>query len=453
MSEYRLAAIFLSLLIVLACEDRSNLTEPELIDHGEADFSKYLSIGNSLTAGMQNGALYQSGQKYSFTKLIANQAEVEFIQPTIDDPGMGGRIEIKSLNPFETTYQPLAAGFPNNSDYDSTFNNLGIPGSKLSDLLYSENSVTSSDPSNLFFDIVLRERGTVIQQVINYKPTLLTLWIGNNDILGYATSGGILSYTKVDSFALLFDELCKTLSQNEIKVILANIPNISAIPFFTTVGPAIGNTLTELNIEDPQITGIFYETSESQNIAEAKIDELINNQILVTLSGSSAGKYLGNTEGDYYTESNTPIPSNVNISAPFGLNPENPFPNKFILDHSEQIIIENVTSSFNAAISNNAQKYGFYLVDMNAFFNQIETNGFWADGIYFTTEYIFGGLFSLDGIHPTNQGYGIIANKFIEVINDKFNSDLPYINISTLPGSIPINYSQYKKSVTETFFY
>lgn len=453
MSKFRIAPIFLSFLIILACEDKSNLTEPEMIDHGDADFSKFLSIGNSLTAGMQNGALYQSGQKYSFAKLIANQADVEFVQPTIDDPGMGGRIEIKSLNPFETVYQPLAAGFPNNSDYDSTFNNLGIPGAKLSDLLNSQNSLTSSDPSNLFFDVVLRDRGTIIEQVINYAPTLLTLWIGNNDILGYATSGGIQSYTDVDSFAVLFDEICRTLSLNETNVILANIPEINAIPFFTTVGPTIGNTLTEMSIEDPQITGIFYETSESKVIAEAKIDELLKNKILVTLSGSSVNKYLGNSEGDFYTDSNTPIPNDVNIIAPFGLSSENPIPNEFILDPGEQIIIENVTSSFNATISNNAEKYGFYLVDINAFFNQIATNGFWTDGIFFTTEYIFGGLFSLDGIHPTNQGYGIIANKFIEVINEEFNSYLSYINISILPGSIPINSSQYKKSVLESIFY
>ena len=60
------------------------------------------------------------------------------------------------------------------------------------------------------------------------------------------------------------------------------------------------------------------------------------------------------------------------------------------------------------------------------------------DGLKFTTAFLAGNLFSLDGVHPTTQGYGIVANYFIDVINQKYDASIPTINVSTLPGSITL---------------
>jgi hypothetical protein len=45
-------------------------------------------------------------------------------------------------------------------------------------------------------------------------------------------------------------------------------------------------------------------------------------------------------------------------------------------------------------------------------------------------------FFSLDGIHPTSQGYGIIANEFIKAVNTKYNASIPLVDVSTIPGSL-----------------
>ena len=52
-----------------------------------------------------------------------------------------------------------------------------------------------------------------------------------------------------------------------------------------------------------------------------------------------------------------------------------------------------------------------------------------ADGLNFgtgsiTSEFVFGGAFSLDGVHPTATGYAVIANGFIDAINDQFDAGL-----------------------------
>jgi lysophospholipase L1-like esterase len=130
------------------------------------------------------------------------------------------------------------------------------------------------------------------------------------------------------------------------------------------------------------------------------------------------------------------VPGNVNINYPFGFTPENPWPNNLILDEDEIGIINQVVPAYNAAILTTASAYDYAVVDIHAFFNNIAANGFTTNGLEFTTQYVTGALFSLDGVHPTSQGYAIVANEFIKVINTKYNAQIPLIDVSTIPGSL-----------------
>ena len=97
-----------------------------------------------------------------------------------------------------------------------------------------------------------------------------------------------------------------------------------------------------------------------------------------------------------------------------------------------------LTASYNSTIAIASINYNFELIDIHDFFKLIDQNGYTSDGVNFTSEYINGGIFSLDGIHPTSQGYGIIANKFIEKINSVFKAEIPLINVADIPGSIEL---------------
>src|SRR6056297_1950268 len=124
----------LLLVLVSGCKDYNDLNlEP--VDSGSADYSNYVAVGNSLTAGYQNSALYASGQEFSFPKQIARQLRIEesFDQPLISDPGIGGRIELTSLNPLGLRVASTQ-GRPFNQS-QKPFKNLGIPGSILVDYL------------------------------------------------------------------------------------------------------------------------------------------------------------------------------------------------------------------------------------------------------------------------------------------------------------------------------
>ena len=60
---------------------------------GTADFSKFVSVGNSLTAGYSDGALFIDGQTNSFSNILAQQFALagggNFTQPLMND-NLGG---------------------------------------------------------------------------------------------------------------------------------------------------------------------------------------------------------------------------------------------------------------------------------------------------------------------------------------------------------------------------
>lgn len=401
--KYMFLILFFISFLFAACEDKTDLTEPsESVNTGEVNFAKFISIGNSLTAGYQSGALYKSAQIYSYGNLIANQVNTSYEQPIISDPGIGGRMVIKSLEPFATESQP-SSGIPENSGLATSYNNLGIPGIILADVLATEASPSNYVGANPLIDVVLRGKGSVLTQALNFQPTFMTVWIGNNDILGYATSGGLSPYTPTEgdvTFGALYTQLLGAIAQAGVKnVVVANIPDVASIPFFTTVG---GQLLLQ---GIPAIVG----TKSDGSIAQL---DLTKN--LLTLRASAE------------------------LAAGKGQSPDNPLPNSVILDEDEIRIAKTVIASYNSSINSAASQFGFKVADMHSFFNDIAQNGIVADGVNFSAIYVNGGLFSLDGVHPTSQGYAIVANKFIEVINKEYSAKIPFVNVAAIPPSLEL---------------
>lgn len=439
-----IVGVLITSILLMSCEDRNDLTAPNAPtpNLGAVNFTNFVTIGNSLTAGYQSGALYQSAQMYAFGNQIAQQVGTSYAQATISDPGLGssGRIEVKSLNPFTLGYN-TTPGSPNNTTYPKPYNNLGIPGIVLADVLNSTSAATSFSKSP-FIDLVLRGQGTQFVQARALQPTFITLWIGNNDVLGFATSGGArpTAPTDANTFAFLYSQLADSLAALGAKVVVANIPEVTAIPFFTTVGPGVAQKLASLNIP-----GMYYQKHGQYSGTVLPVSALANYSALMTLVGSNYTSYLGAPSGKFYKDNNVDITPLIaagilDTTQVFGLHPKNPWPDALILDTDEITTAKNATAAFNASISAIATAKGFGLVNFNSIFNQIRANdaagGTSYNGIPFTTTFVTGGLFSLDGVHPTSRGQAIIANEFIKVISAKWGTSIPLVNVSLIPGSL-----------------
>ncbi|MBU1679819.1 MAG: hypothetical protein KKD86_13380 [Bacteroidetes bacterium] len=457
---------FGAILVFTACEDRSDLTAPKAANTGTADFSRYVALGNSLTAGYQSSSLFESAQEYSYPNLIAQQVNTSLVQPLVSDPGIGGRLQVADLVVVSGEIANVVLesnatqGTPKNSTYSKPYNNLGIPGAILYDLVDSTDFATKYvTRGNPFFSVVLRDAAfgkTVIKQANLLQPTFITLWIGNNDVLGYATSGGTKGTdltgklpTETANFTALFNLVAATLDTNA-KVAVANIPDVANIPYFTTIGPAVGLGLQGAMDANPAVVGLFYQKSgEIVASGLAQPTDLYTGKVLMTLPAGSYASLLGQSSDKFYTDNGITPPPGIDTNQPFGLHPQNPIPDVFVLDESEQAKVTAAVTSFNTTIAGIAgAKSNWILVDMNTFFDEVKDleksmGGMYVNGIKFTTEFISGNTFSLDGVHPSSQGYAVVANKFIEEINKRFSAAIPLVNVATIPGSLPLSKKQY----------
>jgi hypothetical protein len=71
-------------------------------------------------------------------------------------------------------------------------------------------------------------------------------------------------------------------------------------------------------------------------------------------------------------------------------------------------------------------------VDLNGLFRQIARQGYDFQGVHYTAAFVTGGLFSLDGVHPTDFAQGLIANAMIDAVNTKFGAAVPRVDLRTV---------------------
>jgi len=345
----------LSLLVIsfFACENdaledlRNRGNQPDVIleefDQGLADFSNYVSLGNSLTAGFSDGALYKISQQNSMPAILAQQFSSlgnggTFTQPLMNDniggllaggsplPGFNPRLVFDGSGPvplqnLNSSAVPSTDILTNNPT--GPFNNLGVPGAKSFHLLapgYGDfNGVIASPPTaNPYFVRMASSPNTsVIADAIAQQPSFFTLWIGNNDVLGYALSGGDGSnpITAMDGppgvgFTQTYQTIIASLSGNvpNLQGVLGNIPNVTAVPHFTTVphnpldpsNPDFASQIPTLNAIYAALNQVFLALGESERVIEFSTEQanavVIQDESLTNLSAQITGALAPNPQ-------------------------------------------------------------------------------------------------------------------------------------------------------------
>ena len=437
---------------------------------GSASFSSYIAVGNSLTAGYADGGLYREGQLNSYPSILASQfAKVgggSFVQPLFTETQSNGSGYLR-LAGFSATGSPLTAPVTTNlalrslspvlyTQFLEPVNNLGVPGIRMSDINTPGYGSTQGNP---YFERITPAASalqTYLQRVqatvASIKPTFFTEWLGNNDVLGYATSGGASrapnnSLTSVATFTANAGQVLDALTANGAKGVVATIPDVTGIPFFTTVGPSLKATLTAANV--PGIiafTGAAPGGAASGNrkqIGTADIRDANGGRQLFTLTSAAFLGLLGRPTGAPWRAL---VPRaalatylagyEIDTTAAFGASVKNPLPSAYILDDAEQVLAGNATASFNNALIAAANARGLAVFDAFTFFRSVATAGYVVNAANNTTNYLSGYLFSLDGVHPTPRGYAVIANEMLRVINAKYGSSFAGVNANNYRGVV-----------------
>ncbi|MEE4255422.1 MAG: hypothetical protein V2I47_00145 [Bacteroidales bacterium] len=415
-------------------------------DKGGADFTSYLAVGNSLTAGYANGALYMSGQENSFSNILATQFKTvgggDFKQPLmVDNYGFGfeGITPVPKLilGPStdclgETSLAPVRAPVDvNMANFQSVadqgpFNNIGIPGAKTFHLL-----VDSMAKLNPYYARFAPDQTTApIELTAAIDATFFTLWIGNNDILGYAASGGAAdAMTPPALFENYYNMILTACIQNQpgayddAKGAIANIPDILSIPFFTYMStqlPYNGLVLTADQAAGLEILyGLFgYDFTFEEG----------PNAFVVENSDGTWGRM---TADDLFLLT---IPADSMKCNGMGVaNPETqmpfPIPHKYILDADEVSDVRAHIEEYNSIIYNLSIMYELAHVDAQKELAEL-TTGVTLDGVTLSSTFVQGNIFSLDGIHLTPMGSAFVAYKFIEAINATYSANIPQVNLT-----------------------
>ena len=467
----------LPLAALTACEP--DIDEME-VSRGSADFSKMVAVGNSLTAGFQSNALSAEGQENSLPNIIAKQLNQAgsgvFTQPIIPGDAGAKGVGLNAALPPGTVVPELVlrlaadcqgtvgpapqlasnpysgAEFFANVGANGPYNNVGVPGARLIHLNVAGYGSPQGNP--YFARFASNPLETMLQAAMRNNPTFFQLWIGNNDVLGYSTSGGDDggdAITAVPTFAALYAAALDTLTKNGAKGVVANIPNVTSIPYFTTV--PIGTDAVDaasaalLNGTDTSGYGA-YNAGLRQAFGAGFIDtvELVRRTInfrggqintfvvidptLTDLTGLNPRlvPMRHAVPGELMTLT---LPGDSLRCAQWGT--RTPIPGRFHLTTAEIQKINDATSSFNNIIKSEATSRGLAFVDANARLQELSTTGIVTDGISFSSALVTGGAFSLDGVHPSTRGYAIIANDFISAINATYGASIPKVSVGSYP--------------------
>ena len=368
------------------------------VNTGTADFSHYVATGDSLTAGFTSDSLIDTSQKVDYPATIELQATGSnsgFEQPLVSPPGIPPILQLHGL--FPTVIAPAAGiGQPENLTLPRPYDNLAVPGETVHSMI---NTVT--DHGGLH-DLILRGLGTQLQQAVGSKPTFITLWIGNNDALGAATSGIVIdgvTLTTLASFQADYTTIVQALASTGAKMAIANIPDVTSIPFVSTIPPVVVNPKTNqpvlingqpvplLGPDGPLRPGDHVLLSAAADLAQGK-------GVPVALGGSG----LPLTDSD-------------------------------VLSIEETAAIKARVQQFNAVIQAQANAVGAAYIDASALLTQLATTGIEVGGASFSSAFLTGGVFGYDGVHPTAFGYAYIANAFIQAINAQFGAEIPPANL------------------------
>lgn len=434
--------VALAILSITAC--KPTLDEYTPTAGTKADFSKYIAIGNSLSAGYADGGLYLEGQKVAFPLLIAEQLQKvgggEFKSPFFSEEQSNGSgyLRLKALVNGQPVTEEVTDKLAYRSaspklltKYTEPINNLGVPGMRM-DMAFAPGIGTAA--GNMYFERLLPEGTPPTMNYFTYSTsqnhTFFTFSLGNNDALGWATNGGVVKINPItgdpDPTTILtatstFDSRLKTyiteLTKNDQKGVLATIPDVTAVPYFTTVTREL--LIAGVNAANPSagIKDIYIKTKTGPRAA-TDADYFI-------LPFSSAG-LLGRT--DIVDEST----GKVN-PYPYGLDPRNAVGDNYVLDVTEAKEVVARVNEFNKIIKSVAASNQLAVADVNAFLTAVK-NGIRIDGLAVSAKYITGNGFSLDGIHLTPIGNALMANVFIEAINKTYGAQVPRLNISDFRG-------------------
>ena len=387
-------------------------------DAGVSRLRRMVVVGDSLLAGFGSGGFVgvgRPGQVDSAPAFVARRAQVRLPLPFLSAPGVPPPLGIVDANGNgrldrgEVRRTQDGLGF--RAHPGKTARNLAVPGEDTRSVFQKiaaediAGGLVTGDVNGrdvlkfLILGLPLRpEPVSQVSRARDLRPSFLLVWIGNNDVLDMATdtSPGAVTLT-AGEFGGRFRALLDALADTQADMAVANLPDPTAI---AALRRAAGD-----------VTSCRATDGTTEPVAA---DDLLS----IDLSPDRL-----------------PTP-----------------PCAKVLDAAERVQVRARVSAFNdeiaAAIADTERTRGVVIAPVDLFtgFDQLGASGvdLNADGTPDLTTRYLGGIFSLDGIHPTRTGNALIANTFIEAINARFGESIPHVDVARVAAHDPLAHSRFR---------
>jgi len=386
---------------------------------------------------------------------------------------------------YRTAQSPLDPGFLFAGD-KTALNNFGVPGAKL-----IHAGVANYGLGNPFYGRFASNPAAkaLITDAAEKGGSFFVFYFGNFDFLNYATSGAVANangvgnsdMTPLATFQGVYGAtLSGMLAVPNSKGVVATLPDLTSLPFFTTVlwnqiefkstNCTDAATLAALNgptgfggynaaLDGLALAGAITTAEAAKRkvvYAYGKNGILIKDETLADLTALLSGinpalAPYGQVRQANATDIITLAAGGVLGTCPappasplFVTGVSAPLDDAYVLLPTESAEIQARITAFNDAIKAAATATAgrVAVADINATYKALLASKVYvSDGVTITPTFAPpAGMFSEDGIHPNSRGAAFTANIFIDAINAAFNANIPKASLASYSATgLPVN--------------
>lgn len=366
-------------------------------------FARYVALGTSNSQGVQSAGISAATQRAAWPAQLAARAGVTFSLPLVQDPGCSPPL----LPPLATDVALVAAFgafgagddlvgavmttcMPLQSGIVPPTNNVAISGADVHDALTRtiESATLASARIGTLYSRVLAPGQTQVTAMLAEQPTFVSVELAANDVLP-ASSGRISAMTPYANWEADYDQVIAAVQSTGARAALVGLPTdanrfpsirtareiFSQWPYLATLGISVS-------------FNCYWGSSSSNSV-------FLPGYILTLLSRAPT------------TASCADVPGAAD----------------FVLTPSDMNAINARMAQINTHIQAKASQNGYAYFALSALYDLPKPSLNMYNVLFSNTP--FGANISLDGVHPSAQGQGILASAAAQSINARYGLTIP----------------------------
>ncbi|MGH7652220.1 MAG: hypothetical protein ACREMS_10295 [Gemmatimonadaceae bacterium] len=404
------AASALGFLAIAACSADRSAGPP-----GIQAFDRYIAVGTSLSMGVESDGVVYFGQQQDWTNLLSHQARASFSQPLAQGPGCFSPL-IAPLELDARLSGISASADPSTSVPDTNCsllgertlptNDLAINGADTYDALFATPETASVEGvmKRRQYRLVLPPKTTQITAMLRQNPTLISIELGVNEVLGAASGlvvpkagyrGAAAQGTIVPNsiWQPVYDQIIDSVKKTGAKVLLVGIPR--------------SNGFVSLRTGDE----LYQDRAEFQDMG-------------VVIAGDCQGNANSifvpiKVTGVVAAARATGLPQTLSCADEPGVEDN-------VLTPADVQALDALIDGMNAHINSVAQTNSWAFLDLASLWaGWVTRRAPFSVRELFSCVLPYGQYVSLDGVHPSLDGYQEMANAAADALNTVYGFGIP----------------------------